>query len=144
MHFVRKFAMTLTVSAALACQGTTGPTSPPSSYTLLTINGRQLPTFYSPIPEAPTVISGSLSFDGKGLVTIREQRRDINGKDTVYSITYRYSLNGGAIIFDYYPSCPPFAACVRLPKGTLVNDHALIDYNGDGSLIFDYELRGEI
>lgn len=142
MNLLRWFTLVLTLGAALGCHDTVAPI--PSTYALVTIGGRELPTFYSPIPEAPTIISGSLLFNGKGVATLRQQQRDINGNQTSSFTLYRYAIKNGVIEFDYYPSCPPFALCIRLPKGTLINDHALIDFFGDGSVIFDYRLEGQI
>lgn len=142
MNLHRKIALVLMVGVVTACHETSAPATP-SNFILTSINGNQLPAS-DPLIPGSTVLAGSFFLDGAGLATVTEQRRDVNGTQSNLTTTYRYTIKGNVIEFDYYPSCPQ-GLCISLPKGTLADNHALIDFSsGEGLLIFDYILGGNI
>ncbi|MFL5481208.1 MAG: hypothetical protein ACJ8AK_03390 [Gemmatimonadaceae bacterium] len=142
MNLRRKIALVLMIGAVTACHDTSA-TGIPASYALTAINGNQLPASYSGIPTGSTVVSGALILDGAGLAVFLEERRDANGVQSTVTTKYRYTIKDNVIEFDY-PSCRQ-APCISLPKGTLADDHALIDFSsGQGRQIFDYMLGGDI
>ena len=113
--------------------------TPIGCFTLTSINGRALPTFFSPAPDAPTVLNGSLYLDGAGHATIREWRRDLTGNVVEYTTPYTYVITGNTVHFDYEHPCPPDAICAGPPTGVITGIHLILDFSGGtGDLIYDY------
>ena len=63
--------------STMACRGLSEPATIAADFVLDNINGRPLPTFVSPIPETPSIISATLHFDVSGRVVMTELQRDI-------------------------------------------------------------------
>ena len=128
--------------AVAACHDTSAPLQP-VDYMLINIDGRPVPTTMTPVPESPTVLSGSIFLDGGRHATVSEQRRDISGNEYSWIVRYRYTISGNVVHFDYDPTCGgPAADCAILPIGTIDGPHLLMDYSGGQKLlVYDYVQR---
>src|SRR4051812_5224094 len=89
----------LVVVFSLACNDVSSPLAFPADFALDNISGRPLPTFYSPIPEAPTIVSASIHFNRNRTAVITEHQRDINQQDVSVSGTLGYSITANHIVF---------------------------------------------
>ena len=138
MRLFRRIALVAAIGSTIGCHDSSGPTGTPTGYTLVSINGRSLPTFYSPIPEAPTITYGTLWLDGVSHAVITEHRKDMSGQEVSYTSNLTYTITGDSIQFEY--NCPPNASCVRPPKGVFVNSHLLLDMSGNNEVVYDYML----
>jgi hypothetical protein len=138
MRLFRRIALVATIGFTLGCHDVSAPPGPHANYLLTSINGRSLPTFYSPIPEAGTVTYGTLFLDGSGDAVVIEHRREM-GADVTYTLNYTYTISENTIQFDY--DCPPYALCPLPPKGVFLNSHLLLDMSGgNNALVYDYKL----
>jgi hypothetical protein len=112
MRLVCQKAFLLAVVVVLACHDpSTAPPLPFSGFTLDNINGRPLPTFVLPIPEGPTILSGTLFLDGSGKVVMTEQQRDINRGDFTNTITLDYRITGDKIEIGCFRPYPATKVC---------------------------------
>ena len=139
MQIFRATLSTLAIGAFIACHDASAPLQP-VSYMLATVNGNPLPTTMTPIPESPTVLSGSFLLDGGSHAIARERRRNMSGIEYDWTVRYRYTINGNVVRFDYDPPCGgPAVDCAIIPKGTIDGLHLLIDYSGGQNLaVYDY------
>ena len=145
MRIFRPSFACVAVLVIAACHDTSAPL-PRADYVLTAIDGRSLPTFISPVPEGPTVLSGTFLLDGGSHATANEQRRDFSGNEYTFTASYRYTISGNVIQFDFDPHCGgPAIDCIRPPTGTISGNHLLIDYSGGyNSPIYDYQFSPEI
>src|SRR5438445_10648777 len=93
-------AFLLAVIVSLACHDVSGPLVFPTDFHLADISGRALPTFFSAIPEAPSIVSASIHLNRNGTALITEHQRDINQQDVSVSVTMDYSITGNRIEFQ--------------------------------------------
>ena len=141
MHLFRKTVFVGVIASTLACHDLAAPPTPPTSYALDNINGRPLPTFFSPIPEAPTIISAILQLDASGGAKLTEHRNQMAGGDVTYTSNYTYKIIGNEIQFDYNPPCPINALCVEPPKGTIAGSRLSLAMNGSSSgIVYNFRL----
>jgi hypothetical protein len=139
MRLSRRIALLVAIGAIAGCSDSSGPPTR-AIYVLETINGRPLPTVFLPIPEAPTILGGSLELDGNGHATIVEHRREMTGAEPTYITTFKYTVSGAQIHFELATPCPPAAICAAPPEGVILNRHLFLDWsNGNGDLIYDYQ-----
>jgi hypothetical protein len=140
MNLLRKIAVVATLGVALGCHDTSGPPALPANYMLVSVNGHPLPAIISPIPEAPTVLDGTLFLDGAGHALVREhQRVMIAPGDVTYTTNYTYTIVGGKV--QFHIDCPPNALCIAPPVGIFVDGRLLVDMSGGaGSLVYAYQL----
>ena len=132
------FAVALSTGA---CHETSAPVQT-GHYVLSAVDGRSLPTLISAAPQAPTVLSGAFQLASDGHASANELRRDFSGNEYTFSASYRYTISGNTIQFDYDPQCGgPAIDCARPPTGVISGDHLLIDYSGGNNTpIYDYQL----
>lgn len=129
------------IFATLGCHEPAAPPTPPVGYTLVDINGRSLPTFVSPIPEGPTIISATLQLDASGSAKLTEHRREMAGGNLTYTTNYTYKITGNQIQFDYSAPCPPNALCVEPPKGTITGSSlSLAMYGTYSGITYNFRL----
>lgn len=140
MRLLGKCVLAFLIAPVIACHDTSGPPALPANYMLVSVNGRPLPTFISPIPEAPTVLDGALFLDGAGNAVVREhQRVMIAPGEVTYNTNYTYTITDNTI--QFHINCPIGAFCIAPPTGTFVDSHLLVDMSGGNkSLIYDYQL----
>ena len=142
MRFFRKTVLVAVAASIPACHDTSGPPALPANYMLVSVNGRPLPTVTSPIPEAPTVLDGTLFLDGGGNAVIREhQHVMIAPGEVTYTTNYTYTISDSKVAFQSATPCPPDAICAAPPVGTFLHNHLLVDMSaGNGTLVYDYQL----
>jgi hypothetical protein len=134
MRLIGKCLAALLIAPAVACHDTSGPPPLPANYMLVSVNGRPLPAIISPIPEAPTVLDGTLFLDGSGNAIIHEhQKVMIAPGDVTYNTTYTDNT------IQFHIDCPIGAFCIQPPVGTFVNGHLLVTMGANNAL-YDYQL----
>lgn len=145
MRFFRTTVLIAAIASTSACHDSSAPLQP-VSYVLTRIDGRSIPTFISPVPESPTVLSGNFYLDDASHATASEWRRDMSGSERTFIVRYRYMISGNAIQFDYDPPCGgPAIDCANPPNGTISGNHLLIDYGGGNNTpIYDYAFIRQI
>jgi hypothetical protein len=145
MRLLGKTVLIAAIASTAACHDSSGPHQP-VNYVLSSIDGRPLPTFISPVPESPTVLSGTFFLDGAGHATAFELRRDMSGNEYSLTVSYRYTITGNVIRFAYDPPCGgPAIDCIAPPNGTIFDSQLLIDFSGGHNTpIYDYQVGGEI
>src|SRR5436305_14191942 len=105
MRLLSKWVIAVLIAAVIACQDTSGPPALPANYMLVSVNGRPLPAIISPIPEAPTVLDGTVFLDGSGNAIIHEhQRVMIAPGEVTYNTNYTYTITDNTIHFQI--DCP--------------------------------------
>lgn len=130
------------IVSTLACHDAIEPT-PPVTYTLVSISGRPLPTFVSPVPEAPTITAAALQLHALGLATLIEHRHEMSGAGLTYTTNYTYEITGDQIQFDYNPPCPPNALCAAPPEGTIGGGRVtLAMYGSNSGVVYDFRFFG--
>jgi hypothetical protein len=136
----RATLLTVAIAAGAACHDASAPLQP-VNYVLTSINGVPVPTTMTPIPESPTVLSGSFFLDGGSHAVAHERRRDLSGNEYDWDVRYRYTITGNVVTFNYDPPCGgPAADCAIIPKGTVDGLHLSIDYSGGQNLaVYDYQ-----
>jgi hypothetical protein len=97
MRLVSQKVFLLALVVTLACQNVSGPPPFPADFILDNINGRALPTFFSPIPEGPTIFSADLHLDGAGSAVITSRQRYINQGDVTVVQHLDYRITGTRI-----------------------------------------------
>ena len=146
MHLIGKTVLAASIISASACHDVTGPPPLPATYVLASINGRPLPTPFSPVPEAPVILNSTLFLDGTGNAVLTEwQQVMIAPGQVTYSTNYTYTIQDNTIEFHF--QCPPdaLALCASPPVGTFLNSHLYLTFGtGDNKVIYDYRLGGEI
>lgn len=144
MHVFCKTAVLTAIVSTMACHDAAGPPPLPADFVLDNINGRQLPTYWLPIPESPNIISSALHLDGAGQATLTEHRLTmISPGDFTVTSTYTYAISGNQIAFGY--NCPPYALCVVPPHGTISGSNLSLDMTGgSGAVVYNYLLTSRI
>lgn len=138
MRLIGKCVAALLITPVIACHDTSGPPPLPANYMLVTVNGRPLPAIISPIPEAPTVLDGTLFLDGAGNAIIHEhQQVMIAPGEVTYNTNYTYMITDNTI--QFHIDCPIGALCMQPPVGTFVNGHLLVTM-GANNAVYDYQL----
>jgi hypothetical protein len=140
MRLVCQKASLLAVVVALACHdASTAPPPPFSGFTLDNINGRPLPTFVSPIPEGPTILSGTLFLDGSGKVVMTEQQRDINQGNFTTTNTLDYRITGDRIDIGCFHPYPAIVVCTA-SFGTISGTTLRLTIDPRQPLVYTYKL----
>ncbi|HWL39814.1 MAG TPA: hypothetical protein VNO75_06205 [Gemmatimonadaceae bacterium] len=111
---------------------------------LHSVNGRTLPTLLpTPIPEAPTILSGSITLHEDGNATLVERRRGWGiPSDRTSTEVVRYNLNGDEIGIE--PKCSDTGICALI-RGVLIDGVLSIDFDPtpQHDLIYEYHLATE-
>ena len=140
MRLVCQKAFLLAVVVTLACHDpSTTPPPPFSGFTLDNINGRPLPTFVSPIPEGPTILSGTLFLDGSGKVVMTERQRDINQGDFTTTNTLDYRITGDRIDIGCFRPYPATKVCTA-SFGTISGRTLSLTIDPKQPLVYTYRL----
>ena len=140
MRLVCQKAFLLAVVVALACHDQSAAPPPAfSGFTLDNINGRPLPTFVSPIPEGPTILSGSLFLDGSGKVVMTERQRDITHGDFTTTNTLDYKITGDKIEIGCFHPYPATKVCTA-SFGTISGRTLSLTIDPTQPLVYNYKL----
>jgi len=128
----------LALVVTLACHD--GSTAPPvfASFTLVNINGRPLPTFVSPIPEEPSITSGSLVLDVSGRAIMTEHKRDIVKGDFTVTSNLGYRITGDKIEISCLPSSLGEVACLANFTGTISGLDLSLTIDPSQPLVYNY------
>jgi hypothetical protein len=138
MSLPRQIALVLLTVFSVACGDSSGPPSVPPDFVLDNINGRALPTFVSPIPEGPTIVSASLHFDGAGKVLMTEHRRDINRGDYTVTNILDYRITGSEIEIGCFRPYPANLLCVADYTGSITGATLSLTIVPSEPLIYNY------
>jgi hypothetical protein len=131
------------IVSIVACNDIAAPPTPPAGYVLDNVNGRALPTFVSPIPEGPTILSATMELGASGKASLTEFRREMDGTELFFTTTYTYVIAGNHIQFDYDPPCPPNALCAAPPKGTISGSRLTLEmYGSNSGIVFEFRYVG--
>jgi hypothetical protein len=138
MRLACQTAFLVSLVAALACHDS--PTDPPlvAHFTLVNINGRSLPTFVSPIPEAPSITSGSLDLYEAGRAVMMELKRDPIQGDFNVTTTLGYQIVGDKIELFCLPSHAEQVACVAHFAGTISGLDLSLTIDPGQPLVYHY------
>lgn len=139
MRLISKTALLAAIVSTFACHEAGGPPPVTKDFVLDNIDGRALPTYFTPIPESPTILGSTLHLDGDGHATLVQHVRQM-GNVVIQTANYTYTISGNQIAFQYY--CGPDANCVAPPHGTISDSGLSLDMSGGGSagIIYNYRL----
>ena len=134
----------LLLVATIACRDATAPLTLPAQFNLENINGRPVPTFFSPTPGlTPTILSASLTLDNAGKAVMTEHRREFDGTETTITNTFDYRIKGNQIEIGSFQPCPPNANCIGTLKGTISGEAlslTVVAISIDGSIVYNYRI----
>jgi hypothetical protein len=140
MRLPRQQALTLLLVAAIGCNDSIGPKLP-ATFDLVNINGRGLPTFYSPTPGlTPTILFASLTLDNNGKAFWLEARRESDGTQTTINNTFDYRITLNQIEIGSFSPCAANANCMGTYKGTISNETLSLNVQATnaGAIIYNY------
>jgi hypothetical protein len=138
MRLVCQKAFLLALVVTLACHDASGPLPIPPDFVLANINGRALPTFVSPIPEAPTILAGYVHFDASGRVALTEHQRDIAHVETIVTNTLDYRVNGDKIELGCFRPYPANIVCASGYTGTISENALSLTRTSNTPVTFNY------
>ena len=140
MNLTRTTVLLAAIASSLACHDSAGPPpTPPVSFMLENINGRSLPTYLSPIPEAPTVVSARMLLEASGQATFIEHHIAMVRGDATDTTNYTYKITGNEIQFEPVAPCPPDALCIAPPRGTINSSRMALDMSGGmGAVVYNF------
>ncbi len=135
-------AVLLLIVSTIACHDSTAPFALPAQFNLENINGRQLPTYFSPTPGlTPTIVWASLTLDNTGKATMIEHRLEFDGTETTITNTLDYRIKGNQIEIGSFEPCPPNANCAANFTGTISGEALsliIVQLSIDGSITYNY------
>jgi hypothetical protein len=143
MRLSSQKAFLLLLAATIGCSDTTAPIKVPAQFLLANINGRPVPTYFSPTPgNPPTILSASLSFYEAGQAVMTEHREAVDGTETTITANLVYRIRGNQLALSCFqpPSidAPIDLLCVSY-TGTISRENlSLIIVPGPGSVIYNY------
>jgi hypothetical protein len=128
------------VFSTLACRSVSEPARIAADFVLDNINGRPLPTFVSPIPEVPSIVSATLHFDRSGKVVMTELQRDMSQSEVRVTYTLDYRISGNRVDIGCFGPAAASALCVVGFSGT-ISDYGLSLMTSPGqSVIYNYKI----
>ena len=138
-------AFLLLLLATIACRDTTAPIKIPAQFDLVNINGRPVPTYFSPTPgNPPTILSASLSFYEAGRAVMTENREDVNSTETTTTANLVYRIKGNQLVLScFLPpviDAPIDLLCVSYTGTISAESLSLIIVPGaiDGIVVYNY------
>jgi hypothetical protein len=135
----KRVSIVLLVST-LACQSVLEPTRIAADFVLDNINGRPLPTFFSPIPEMPSIVSATLHFDRSGKVVSSELQRDMTQGEVRVTYTLDYKIFGNRLEIGCFGPDSASALCAVGFSGTISGDGLTLTISPDQSVIYNYKI----
>jgi hypothetical protein len=138
-------AFLLLLVATIGCRDTTAPLKLPAQFELVNINGRPVPTFFSPTPGlTPTILSASLTLYEAGQAVMTEHRREFDGTETTRTANLVYRIRGNQLVLSCFQppaiSSPIDLLCVSYTGTISVESLSLIIVPGaiDGIVVYNY------
>jgi hypothetical protein len=136
-------AFLLLLVATIGCSDTTAPLKVPAEFDLVNINGRPVPTFFSPTPGlTPTILSASLTLYEAGQAVMTEHRREFDGTETTSTANLVYRIKGNQLVLScFLPpviDAPIDLLCVSYTGTISADSLSLIVVPGQGSVIYNY------
>jgi hypothetical protein len=136
-------AFLLLLVATIGCSDTTAPLKVPAEFDLVNINGRPVPTFFSPTPGlTPTILSASLTLYEAGQAVMTEHRREFDGTETTSTANLVYRIKGNQLVLScFLPpviDAPIDLLCVSYTGTISADSLSLIVVPGPGSVIYNY------
>jgi len=140
MRLPRQQAFALLLVAAIGCSDSISPKLP-ATFDLENINGRGLPTFYSPTPGlTPTILFASLTLDNNGKAFWLEARQESDGTQTIINNTFDYKITFNQIEIGSFSPCAANANCMGTYKGTISNETLSLNVQATdgGAIVYNY------
>lgn len=143
MRLSRHKAFLLLLAATIACSDTTAPIKVPAQFLLANINGRPVPTYFSPTPgNPPTILSASLSFYEAGKAVMTELREGVDGTQTTITTDLVYKFRGNQLALSCFQppviGAPIDLLCVSY-TGSISGDNLSVTIvPGPGAVIYNY------
>lgn len=136
-------AFLLLVVATIGCRDTTAPPKIPVQFDLANINGRPVPTYFSPTPGlTPTILGASLTLYDAGLAVMTEHRQEFDGTETTRTANLIYRIKGNQIVMSCFQppaiGAPIDFLCVAYTGTISADSLSLIVVPGAGSVIYNY------
>ena len=125
--------------STLACRSVSEPGRITADFVLDNINGRPLPTFVSPIPETPSILSATLHFDGSGRVVMTERLRDMIRGEVTETNTLDYRFSGNMMEIGCFRPVPANLLCLSY-AGTISGDRLSLAFVPTQSVIYNYKI----
>ena len=135
----KRVSIVLLVST-LACRSVSEPARIAADFVLDNINGRPLPTFVSPIPETPSIVSATLHFDRSGKVVSSELQRDMSQSEVRVTYTLDYRISGNRVDIGCFGPNSTSALCVAGFSGTISGDGLTLSISPGQSVIYNYKI----
>jgi hypothetical protein len=141
MRLSGKTVFVAAILVTLGCNDLAAPPSLPAGFALEDISGRPLPTFVSPIPEAPTIVYAHFQLAADGKATLTEYLHEVSGADAQIRSNYTYQISGNQIQFDYDPPCAANALCAAPPRGSISGTRLRLAMGGANSgVVYNFRL----
>jgi hypothetical protein len=143
MRLSRQKAFLLLLAATIGCRDTTAPIKVPAQFDLANINGRPVPTYFSPTPGlTPTILWASLSLYDAGQAVMTEHRQEVDGTETTRTANLVYRIRGNQLVLSCFQppaiSSPIDLLCVSYTGTISADSLSLIVVPGPGSVIYNY------
>jgi hypothetical protein len=145
MRISRQKAFLLLLAATIGCTDTTAPIKVPAQFDLVNINGRPIPTYFSPTPgNPPTILWASLSFYEAGQAVMTERRQEFDGTETTRTANLVYRIKGNQLVLSCFqppvldapvdPLCASYTGTISAESLSLIIVPGAID----GLVIYNY------
>jgi hypothetical protein len=143
MRLSRQKAFLLLLAATIGCSDTTAPIKVPTQFDLVNINGRPIPTYFSPTPGlTPNILWASLSFYEAGQAVMTEHRQEVDGAETTRTANLVYRIRGKQLVLSCFQppviDSPIDLLCVSYTGTISADSLSLIRVPGPGSVIYNY------
>jgi hypothetical protein len=126
--------------STLGCKGVSEPATIAADFALDNINGRPLPTFVSPIPETPSIISATLHFDVSGRVVMTELQQDMIQGEVTVTNTLDYIISGNRVEIGCFRPIPANMLCAANFSGTISGDVLSLTIDPNQPVIYNYKI----
>jgi hypothetical protein len=143
MRLSRQKAFVLLLVAAIGCSDTTAPIKVHEQFDLVNINGRPVPTYFSPTPGlTPNILWASLSFDDAGQAVMTEHRQEVDGTETTRTANLVYRIRGNQLVLSCFQppviDSPIDLLCVSYAGTISAGSLSVIRVPGPGAVIYNY------
>ena len=140
MFVSRKSVSIVLLVSTLACRSISEPATIAADFVLDNIDGRPLPTFVSPVPETPSIISATLHFDRSGKVVSSELQRDMTQGEVRVTYTLDYKISGYTVVIGCLGPASASALCAVGFSGTISVDGQSLALSPNQSVVYNYKI----